>query len=242
MNNKVNSYMDHVWDGFYTGQTRLTRFPIIVYAPKGAVYDIVYTGTPPKKQKYTLTSQNEALEMMVRIAYPSAESRQILKDGKRVDMNQWDEDLQMYGEIQRKYCGENRFIGIKNILEFYLTRGCVLQIAPRDAIQTMVRIEWTMDEFFSNGGTTKFIDRVAGSLGIHASTIKMVSVYEGSVVLNYDIVVDDDSSSKQAQKTLAKIQSKQTENFATGKMDLGAPILDVQASMVSSDSGSVGSS
>jgi len=57
MNNKINSYMDHVWDGFYTGQTRLSRFPIIVYAPTGATYDMVYTGTPAKKMKYTLWSQ-----------------------------------------------------------------------------------------------------------------------------------------------------------------------------------------
>jgi len=49
MNNMINSFMDHVWDGFYTGQTRLSRFPIITYSPPGAVYDIVYTGTPPKE-------------------------------------------------------------------------------------------------------------------------------------------------------------------------------------------------
>lgn len=114
-------------------------------------------------------------------------------------MNQWDEAEKMYGKVTGKFCGENRYIGVKNILEFYITEGCVLQIAPRDAIQTMVRMEWTMNEFFSNGGTTKFIDRVAGSLGIHASTIKIVSVYEGSVVLNYDITVDT-SSTNSAQK------------------------------------------
>lgn len=87
MNNKINSFMDHVWDGFYTGQTRLSRFPILVYAPKGAVYDIIYTGSPAKKMKYSLRSQDKQLGLTVRIAYPSAESRQILKDGKRVDMN-----------------------------------------------------------------------------------------------------------------------------------------------------------
>jgi hypothetical protein len=102
-------------------------------------------------------------------------------------------------------------------------------------------MEWTMNEFFSNGGTTKFIDRVAGSLGIHASTIKIVSVYEGSVVLNYDITVDTTSTSS-AQKQLAKIQAKQTEQFATGQMDLGAPILDVQAAVVSSAVSTTGSS
>ena len=56
----------------------------------------------------------------------------------------------------------------------------------------MVRMEWTMDEFFSSGGTTQFIDRVAGSLGIHASTIKIVSVYEGSLVVNYGVENDNE--------------------------------------------------
>ena len=48
-----------------------------------------------------------------------------------------------------------------------------------------------MDSFFNNGGTTRFMDRIAASLGIHASTIKIVSVYEGSLVVNYDITADD---------------------------------------------------
>lgn len=26
MNNKLNSMMDHMWDGFYTGQKRMSRF------------------------------------------------------------------------------------------------------------------------------------------------------------------------------------------------------------------------
>lgn len=53
-------------------------------------------------------------------------------------------------------------------------------------------MEWTLQEFFADGGTTRFVDRLAGALGIHASTIKTVSVYEGSVVVNYAITVDDD--------------------------------------------------
>jgi len=83
-------------------------------------------------------------------------------------------------------------------------------------------MEWSIDSFFNQGGTTKFVDRLAGSLGIHASTIKVVSVYEGSVVLNYAIAAANDSPTE-----LARINDLQTEKFATGKMDLGAPILDV---------------
>jgi len=33
--NKLNSFMDHVWDGFYTGQVRLSRFPGLVQGGKG---------------------------------------------------------------------------------------------------------------------------------------------------------------------------------------------------------------
>jgi hypothetical protein len=48
-------------------------------------------------------------------------------------------------------------------------------------------MEWSFDEFYAEGGTTSFVDRLAGSLGIHASTIKVVSVFEGSLVVNYEI-------------------------------------------------------
>ena len=49
-----------------------------------------------------------------------------------------------------------------------------------------------MEDFFADGGTTQFIDRLTASLGIHASTVKIVSVYEGSLIVNYEILVDDD--------------------------------------------------
>jgi len=72
--------------------------------------------------------------MTLRIAYPSAVSRALIKGGKEIEYTQWDEKLHMYGPITQAYCGENRYIGVKNIFEFYLTTGCVIDINPRDAI------------------------------------------------------------------------------------------------------------
>jgi len=128
----------------------------------------------------------------------------------------------MYGPITQSYCGENRYIGVKNIFEFYLEEGCTIHIIPRDAIQSLVRMEWTFDAFFANGGTTSFMDRVAGSLGIHASTVKIVSVYEGSLVVNYEVTAPNNDP-----VVLAQVAAAQTQAFATGSMNLGAPILDV---------------
>jgi len=172
--------------------------------------------------RFILKTLSKDTGVTIRIAYPGAESRSIIKDEKEIEYNKWDEALRNYGPVKQEFCGENRYIGVKNILEFYITYGCELKIAPRDAIQTLVRMEWTVDEFFNNGGTTTFMDNLAGSLGIHASTIKVVSVYEGSLAVNYEL-----SASKEEKRTIEEIQALQTEKFATGKVNVGAPILDV---------------
>ena len=126
MSNKLNAYMDHVWDGFYTGQKRLQKFPAIMDGEKGFVYNITYTGTPPKNQRFYFTSFSRVAGFTVRIHYPSAQSRNIVKDGKIVEFNQWDESINNYGEIKQEVCGENRYIGVKNIFEFYIDSECTL--------------------------------------------------------------------------------------------------------------------
>lgn len=224
--NKLNSFMDNTWDGFYAGQIRLSRFPALIDG-NGGVYNISFTGSPAKKMRFTFDSNNKTAAMTVRIAYPGAVSRSITINDELVEPNAWDEAAKMYGPIQQKYCGENRYVGVKNILEFYLVEGCTLQIIPRDAIQSLVRMEWSLDEFFANGGTTSFMDRVAAGLGIHASTIKIVSVYEGSLVVNYEIGASDPVA-------LQQVAQKQTQAFATNALDLGAPILDVAVTQSSS--------
>jgi hypothetical protein len=223
--NKLNMYMDHVWDGFYAGQIRRSRFPGFVYGREGMIYEIVFTGTPAKKMKFKFITQSKTAGMTIKIAYPGAEARQVEKDGKVIEYNAWDSEIPptgMYSPVTQARCGENRFVGVKNILEFYIDANCELQVAPREAIQTSVRLEWTKDEFFSNGGTTAFVDRLCAALGIHASTVKVVSVYEGSVGVDYEI-----TPSAEEPRSLEQIAAAQTASFATGALDLGAPVLDV---------------
>ena len=73
-----------------------------------------------------------------------------------------------------------------------------------------------MNEFFAGGGTTKFIDRVAASLGIHASTIKIVSIYEGSLVINYDIELDDDDNDTSDNSTNSTNSTNGTNSTNNG--------------------------
>lgn len=92
MENKLNSVMDHVWDGFYTGQVRLSRFHSIFQGDAGAVYDLNFTATPAKNFRFTLRSQYKSAGATLRIAYPGAESRAIYVDGQLVNPNQWNDD------------------------------------------------------------------------------------------------------------------------------------------------------
>lgn len=55
-----------------------------------------------------------------------------------------------------------------------------------------------MSEFFASGGTTTFADRIAAALGIKAQNVKVVSVYEGSVVLDFNIAEDPSGSLSRA--------------------------------------------
>lgn len=210
--------MDHNCDSFYNSQQRISRFPGLVYTGKKDLaegellrYEVVMTGTPPKKMRWRLDTEIPENGFTVKVLFPSALARAVLVDGEEVPYNKWAPSKDVigqgeYGEITQNKCGENRYVAVKNYLEFFITGECEMEIAPRDAIMTKVRMEWTMEEFFTNGGTTAFIDRLCASLGIHASTVKVVGVNAGSVLVNYEITPSEDEP-----MSIEQIASRQTE-------------------------------
>lgn len=155
--------------------------------------------------------------MIIAIPYPNTGSFSLLKDGEIIPYTDWDEDISNYGRVKGKFCGENRYVGVENYFEFNITPGCTIEIIPRDAIQSYVRLEWTLEEFYADGGVVSFTDRVAGALGIHASEIKTVAVYEGSVVVEFNIEADyeaceiDDDEIERREYTEEEVEEKEQE-------------------------------
>ena len=128
----------------------------------------------------------------IKIPYPVAGSVTVYANNKKKDYTPWDDALGRHSPLTKtKGCGENRFVGIENFLEFYITPGCLIEIEPKDAIMTKVRMDWSLSEFYSNGGTTRFVDRLAASLGIAANRIKTVAIYEGSVIVDFVIEAEE---------------------------------------------------
>lgn len=121
-------------------------------------------------------------------------------------------------------CGENRFVGVENFLEFYITTDCEIKIVPRDSISVAVRLDWTLAEFYADDGVDTFVDRMAAVLGVPASQIKVVAVYEGSVVIEYFVVTDPEDETP--QETLDAVEAAFVEAIENDTLDLGAPVLE----------------
>jgi len=212
--------MDHVWDGFYTGQLRMSRFPAQIES--GVDYTVQLTGTPPGSMRFNLHTDIGASK--IKIPYPNAGAYAVYVNNNEIQYTPWDEAAGRHGALtKQKGCGENRFVGIENFLEFYITSGCEVVIKPKDAIMTAVRLEWTMDEFYADGGVVSFTDRVAAALGIHASTIKTVAVYEGSVIVEFFIEAEEDSEDPEAE--VDAIADNLYSQLDSGAIDLGAPVI-----------------
>lgn len=153
-------------------------------------YHITYTGVPPEKQKIALHAYQPS-GFKVRMYYAAGDTvySVFMDDNLKapVSPTEFDDSIQGYPPLKPQ-CGENVYMSLENYLEFYLTPGCVLQIHPRKSISLGVRLEFSLEEFFSSGGVTSFVDNMAASLGIHAADIKVVSVYEGSTIVDFEIL------------------------------------------------------
>ena len=169
--------------------------------------------------------QAEIGAIKIRIYYPNAGSYAVKANNQDKDYTPWDQKTGRAGELTRAAgCGENRYVGVENFLEFFITTNCEIKIVPKDSIMCSVRLDWTLDEFYADGGVTSFTDRLAGVLGIDASRIKTVAVYQGSVIVEFAVEAADDEENKEAY--FNKVQLNFIEAVVSNSRKLGAPIID----------------
>ena len=181
--NKLQHQMDHMWDGFYTGQKHKSQFAALVET--NIDYNVTFSSTPPENMRIQMRgSENGQIKFMIQ--YWNTLSLRVYADDVLIDAKPFDKNTGAT-ELLTGYegCGENRWVAVSNQLEVILTPNCMLRLEKYDTIQSNVRMAWTMDEFFASGGPTSFVDRVSAALGIHASQMKVVAVYTGSVVVEY---------------------------------------------------------
>ena len=236
-NNTLNSFMDHCWDGHYTCQKRLSRFPGLVETRKK--YEIYYTGTPPKNTRYTLVGGVQGQDY-VHAIIDFSESRLYkvfdVSSGTKVekDANEFSRVDKKQKELEYTSCGEYRYESVNYVYEFHIPIGCTVRFEAQDSIQGNIRLQMTYDEFFDKGGSTWFALKLANALSIPQSRIRFVGVYEGSVVVNW--YIESDPSSNDAVRELTELNDYLASQHASGALDFDdVPVLDVSGQVVTSD-------
>jgi len=112
----------------------MSRFPALIDAEGNREYEIVYTGTVAKQMKYTLYGPpGSAMRIRVHYTNPSVYSLYNSRN-KYIPQNDFDKKTKQLKVVEGTHCGENRYIPVKNYLEFYITEGCTLFIKPRNVV------------------------------------------------------------------------------------------------------------
>ncbi len=180
--------MDHIWDGFYTGSLRLSRFVSLIRHNPSTFYNISFTGSPPLKQLFEIYSAKPNEFFRLRIDYPNPDMVRIKKKVNGGSHHKLPNAI-LNGEaspLLGDECGENRWDPVQSYLEFTMQGGgeCVLELETMDSIQLSFRLQSTVSDFYSTGGTDKFVRNLASAIGINTSRIRILGVYEGSVVVD----------------------------------------------------------
>jgi len=164
---------------------------------------------------------------LLTIKYPDAGAYKVYDEKKELAIpTDWDYTEETWALPTGKYCGENRYQGHLTRLQFWIDPGCTLYVVPRDAIMLAVRLEWTVKEFYQESSIGQFTDRMAAALNIHRGDMKVVQVYEGSVILEF-MVMSEGEPSEESKKELEAVSDK-FQRVAPALSDsraLGAPII-----------------
>jgi hypothetical protein len=231
-NSTLNSFMDHCWDGHYTCQKRLSRFPSMVVTNK--TYEIYYTGTPPAITRYVIQGAETAFDYLhLIIDFSQSRLYNVYANDVLISANDYDPTTLELVPIQRTACGENVYFKPTYIYEFYLTPNCTVRLEAQDFLEAMVRLQMSYDVFFNGGGRTTFLERITSVLGITQDKIRIVSVVEGSVIIDF-YTTSALSTSALREKELSEFNDLLQAQYNGGTLDLGYPILDFTSHVVTS--------
>ena len=68
-----------------------------------------------------------------------------------------------------------------------------------------------------------FVNNLSNGMGLDKRSFKVTNIREGSVIVDYEILIDENMPTK------SEIGKRQEQLFKEGKVDLGAPIMQKNA-------------
>ena len=107
--------------------------------------------------------------IIVRIHYPRPNSIRVSVDGQSIrPIPILDESAEADLATQVGVCGANKYFYDNYTIHFVVTgdKDCLVVVQLTNNLQLTAHFQMKIDDFFSNGLETKFIDRMAALLGV----------------------------------------------------------------------------
>ena len=170
---------------------KYNQFPVLVVEDR--TYNLRFTSQPPRDMRFQLqrTEKDDFSPekwVIVKVFFPIKNSIRVNVKGQTIDpitiLDQNAEDP-LLGLTD--VCGSNKFYYKDQTLDFVLNGDpdCLPRITVTNSIQLHVKFNMSIAKFFEMDGKTKFIDRVCTLLEIDDySRVKIVGIYEGSVIID----------------------------------------------------------
>jgi hypothetical protein len=259
-NNKLNSFMDHSCEIGYPSFLRAPIFPSIITLNKK--YNITFASTIPKLLKfqlfdadwddysYTFETYTKPLSssvyttnegVVVTIQYPSPITMLIynLKTGSEIKSKIW-KDGENFND---QTCGSSKWTPVKNTLEFFVSKdpNCILLLKPGNSVQVSIRMDISIESFFSNQNNLDMIYKIAAVLNIPSEQLRITNVIAGSTIVQTHILEqppatsitnDNISTSASFNTTAPKVNlegvvSNMVSKIKDGSIKLPGPVLDM---------------
>lgn len=105
------------------------------------------------------------------------------------------------------------------------------QKPKREVLACNLRIDTTMKAFEKQGGRQMFEENLASSLGLNMSQVQVTGLREGSVIVDYNLVID-----KNSKISLDELKTLQNEKMKAGAIEVGGPVLSFSSTVPTSGS------
>ena len=224
---------------------------------KDVMTDLFYKSELKSGIKYQLFSSNDNDYTILKMNSTNPATMVVVntKRNKSVDSIVLNKDEKLDLSIHSRECGANHYYPANRTIIFLVTgkSNCQVQIKNIDSIKLTTRFDIPVADFYKEGGVSKVQDNIAALLGIPVYRIRVVSVVEGSSVVNILIlsefmqgIVDppagaednpnpdntEPAKPKSIQERINDLQKfvdKLKENVEVGNNILGFQVLSVES-------------
>lgn len=160
---------------------------------------MTFSAQPPSDARFFLQKRipqgNNSDWVAIWIYYPVANAITVMANNKISNdsiLATSDEDV-----LNRKtICGANKYFYKNGTVAFIVTGGndCQVRVSLNSNVQITARLVVSITTFFNNGGVATFVDRMCSFLNISTNRMKVVGVYEGSAIVDFNVLPQDSGS------------------------------------------------